>query len=139
MLMFAPPVLEDMHLARPALKAMHDRHPAGFTTLTWVLPGAGYSMDGESRRTAAKITSDFSPAFLAQATLIEGSGFQGATVRAIISGIDMMARSRAPRKVFGELPPSIVWALSHQPQRPGATETAASIQATLEATRKPLG
>lgn len=139
MLMFAPPVLEDMHLARPALKAMRDRHSAGFTTLTWVLPGAGYSMDGESRRAAATITNEFFPAFLGQATLIEGSGFQGATVRAIISGIDMMARSKAPRKVFAELRPCVEWSLARHPPRPGVTETAASIQATLEAIRKPLG
>jgi hypothetical protein len=109
MILFGPPKKADMLLARPALAAMAKRAPAGFPTLTWVLPEAGLSMENDARTAAAEVTNAFSKHILAQATLIELSGFQGATVRAIVAGLDMMSRSASPKKVFGELAPAIDW------------------------------
>jgi hypothetical protein len=139
MLMYAPPVLADMLVARPSLRSMFERHPAGFPTLTWVLPSAGYSMDGETRKAAATITGEYEAAILGQATLIEGSGFQAATVRAIVSGIDMMARAKAPKKVFGELRPCVGWCIPLLPESGGAAVTEPRITAALESVRKSLG
>ena len=138
MMLFAPPSADDMRAARPTLRAMSDRFPDGYPTLTWVLPGAGFSMDAEARKLAATITDEFSSAILAQATLVEGSGFQAAAVRAIISGIDMMARSKAPKKVFGELRPSLEWCL---PFCPAASPRApvAEVLSALAATRTTFG
>ncbi len=137
MMMHAPPVAADMLAARPSLLAMSERFPGGFPTLTWVMPGAGFSMDAEARKLASKITVEFNALILAQATLIEGTGFQAAAVRAIIAGIDMMTRSTAPKKTFDRLRPSVDWCLTLRP--PPADATAAAICAALEAARKPLG
>jgi hypothetical protein len=109
MILFGKPTKPDMLLARPALAAMAKRAPAGFPTLTWVLPEAGLSMENDARTAAAEVTNDYAKQIVAQATLIELSGFQGATVRAIIAGLDMMTRSSSPKKVFGELAPCIDW------------------------------
>jgi len=135
MILFAPPIADDMALSRLSLKATQEKHPAGFPTLTWVLPGAGYSMDAEARKAAAVVTQEFSSTIAGQATLIEGSGFQSAAVRAIISGIDMMARSRAPKKVFAELRPCADWCVARRPWQGEALATAAEITAALEAVR----
>src|SRR3954462_11191956 len=83
MVLHGKPSKADMLLARPALAAMSKRAPSGFPTITWILPEAGLSMDNDARTAAAEVTSEFSKAILAQATVIELAGFQGATVRAI--------------------------------------------------------
>lgn len=139
MVLFAPPVVADMLPARPSLKSMSQKYPEGFPTLTWVLPSAGFSMDGETRKVAAVITTEYASSIRAQATLVEGVGFQAATVRAIIGGIDMMTRSRAPKKVFGELRPSVDWCLSCCPPQGLAATTGAESSATLAALRQTFG
>lgn len=109
MVLFARPTKDDMLTARPALAAMARREPRGFPTLTWILPEAGLSMDNDARTAAAEVTSAFDKQILAQATLIEGTGFQVATVRAIVAGLDMMSRTACPKKVFSELGPAVDW------------------------------
>src|SRR4051812_46217715 len=98
MILHARPTTADMLLARPALKAMQARHPEGFATLTWILPSAGFSMDSEARTAATEITREYNGSIRAMATLIEGAGFQAAAVRAIVSGMDLVARAKAPKK-----------------------------------------
>lgn len=109
MVLHSPPVEADMLLARPSLSQMKKTDPSGFPTLTWILPSAGFSLDAASKDAAAKITSEFSTSILARATLIEGSGFQAATVRAIVTGIDLFSRTKSPAKVFSELEESVLW------------------------------
>ena len=75
---------------------MARREPKGFPTLTWVTLAAGLSMDADARKAAVEVTKQI----LAQATIIEGAGFQAATVRAIVTGLDAMSRSEAPKKTF---------------------------------------
>jgi hypothetical protein len=135
MVLFGPPSAADMLLARGTLKAMRERYEGGFPTLTWVLSEAGMSMDAEARKTAATVTREFEGVILAQAKLVEGSGFQVATVRAILSGLDMMVRSRAPRKVFAELRPAVEWAVGHR-SAPGPT--AAVLGTAIEEVRRTL-
>jgi hypothetical protein len=120
MTVIAEPTLVDMQGARPALGAMARRYPKGFPTLTWVLPQAGYRMESSARDEASSVTKSFSSSILAQATLIEGSGFQAATVRAIVSGLDLMTRSSCPKKTFSEVAPAVAWCLSHAAEGRGA-------------------
>jgi hypothetical protein len=119
MTVFAEPRLADMKAARPALAAMSRRCPQGFPTLTWILPQAGFRMDDAARDAAGEITRSFEGAIVAQATLIEGSGFQAAAVRAIVNGLDLVSRSRCKKKVFSELDEAVTWCLSES----GATAT----------------
>lgn len=137
MILFGKPTKADMLLARPALAAMSKREPAGFPTLTWILPEAGLSMDNDARTAAAEVTREYAKQILAQATLIELSGFQGATVRAIVAGLDMMSRSASPKKVFGELPPAIDWCARLAKDKT-VLDDVASIVATLQGTRAGL-
>ncbi len=113
MILFAEPTLQDMKAARPALQVMSRRHPGGFPTLTWVLPQAGYRMANDARHTAAEITKEYVKSIVAQATLIEGGGFQAATVRAIVAGLDFMAATRADKKVFSHLTAAVAWCQPH--------------------------
>lgn len=138
MTLFAPPVKADMMLARPALQKMASAQPGGFATLTWVLPEAGYRMDQDARQAASDVTKQFDGSIRVQATLIEGAGFQGAAVRAIIAGLDAVARSTSKKRVFSELGPAITWCLTEVPQRPSPsaselTHALAQLSASLRA------
>jgi hypothetical protein len=112
---------------------MAERSPKGFPTLTWILPSAGFTMDSDARHTAAEVTQAFDKEITAMATLIEGSGFQAAAVRAIISGLAVLERTQAPRKVFSELAPAVAWCGTFA----GAKEPEAIVQA-LSAMRAPF-
>ncbi len=118
MALFSTPSTADMLLARSALQKMADAHPGGFATLTWILPEAGYRMESEARQAASDVTKRFDRSIRAQATLIEGSGFQAAAVRAIIAGLDAMARTSSTKRTFSELAPAVAWCLAEVPQRP---------------------
>ncbi|MBN8610459.1 MAG: hypothetical protein J0L92_07745 [Deltaproteobacteria bacterium] len=137
MILFGRPTKPDMLLARPALAAMSKRAPRGFATLTWVLPEAGLSMDEDARKAAAGVTSEFGAAIRAQATLIELGGFQGATVRAIVAGLDMMSRSSCPKRTFGNLAPALEWCVTHR-EDPSVTPAVDAMCRTLEGVRASL-
>lgn len=116
MIVHGPPTKSSMLLARPSLEAMTQRLQR-FATLTWILPSAGFRMDYEARTAAADVTRAFEPSILAQATLVEGEGFQTATVRAILTGLDAMSGSAKPKRVFSTLSEAVAWSTS----RPGVT------------------
>lgn len=109
MVLTAPPNLDDMLAARPTLDAMRAHAPDGFVTLTWVTAAAGFSMETEARQAASDITRACNDVIRAQATLIEAGGFPGAAVRMIISGMDLVASTKAPKKVFATLAETIRW------------------------------
>lgn len=138
MTLFGTPTKDSMLLARPTLTTMKERHPSGFCTLTWILPEAGYRMDADARQAAADVTRPFNPCFAGQATLIEGSGFGGAAVRAIISTLDVMAGGTYPKKVFSDLASSVEWCGSLRSA--GSRNPASTTQsvATLRALRESL-
>ena len=138
MTLFAKPTAADMNLARAALKSTLVRHPDGFPTLTWILPEAGFSMDADARQAAATVTREFNASILAMATLIEGEGFQAATVRAIIAGLDLMARASAPKKTFADLRAAVVWSVSLRPRRDRDAGEVDGIVESLAAMRREL-
>lgn len=134
MTLFAEPKLLDMKAARSALATMARRCPRGFPTLTWILPQAGFRMDNDARDTAGEITRSFESSILAQATLIEGSGFQAAAVRAIVNGLDHMSRSRCKKKVFSDLGVAVTWCLAES-GAPATRSASDEIRASLLAVR----
>ena len=138
MTLFGKPSAAEMLLARPALKAMLEKHPIGFPTLTWVAPQAGYSMEADARHAAADVTKEFNASILAMATLIEGQGFQAAAVRAIVAGLDLMARASAPKKVFADLPATVAWCASMRPPKQGNASAPGEIVTALADIRKSL-
>lgn len=120
MALFAPPTKPDMLMAGPTLTAMRRRVGAPFPTLTWVLEEAGYRMDADARKAATDVTTEHASSLAAQATLVEGAGFQAAAVRAIISGLDAISRTSGKKAVFSQLGPAVAWCLDfrHDPHAP---------------------
>lgn len=119
MIVFAPPTKADLLLSRASLATMTRAYPRGFPTLTWVLPEAGVRMDGPTRRVAADVTREFDQRILAQATLVEGRGFQVAAVRAIVGSIDLLTRHKSPKRVFSDTSLAVAWCLERR--APGAS------------------
>lgn len=115
MILVGKPTAPDMLLARPALTSMARREPKGFPTLTWVTLSAGLAMEADARKAAADVTDQFAKSITAQATIVEGAGFQAATVRAILTGLDAMSRSTAPKKTFGDALAAVEWCLDKRP------------------------
>ena len=116
---------------------MARREPKGFPTLTWVTLAAGLSMDADARKAAADVTNDFTKQILAQATIIEGAGFQAATVRAIVTGLDAMSRSEAPKKTFAGAGAAIDRCAVRRPAG-GDTTPAADLVGPVTLARAPL-
>jgi hypothetical protein len=133
MVLFAPPTKADMLLAGPSLVTMRRRTVHPFPTLTWVLAEAGYRMEADARKAASDVTTEHAASLSAQATLIEGAGFQAAAVRAIIAGLDAVSRTSGKKGVFSQLGPSIAWCLDfrHDPHAPADEE--AIVEALEEA------
>jgi hypothetical protein len=117
---------------------MLQRHPDGFPTLTWVLPSAGFSMDADARNAATDVTKEYDDSILAMATLIEGTGFQAAAVRAIVSGMDLVARAKAPKKTFAEVAPTVDWCVTLRPVRDRDAGASKEITAVLAEVRRVL-
>lgn len=136
MVVYAPPLKADMLLARGTLATMVNKVSHPFPTLTWCLTEAGYRMDEGARTAATDVTREFAASFNAQATLIEGEGFQGAAVRAIISGLDAISRTASKKKVFGELPPAVQWVLECRQGGLGQSDAAAITRSIHQARRK---
>lgn len=134
MCVFATPIKVDMLLARSALEAMVKLRPAGFPTLTWVMPEAGFRMDHDARTAASEVTKAFDRSILAQATLIDGSGFQAATVRAIIAGLEVVSRSTGVTKVFADLPTTVAWCAARRGE-PVSSAPVSELVRAIAATR----
>jgi hypothetical protein len=132
MILHRPPTVDDMLAAAPTLRTMTELAPKGFGTLTWILPEAGFSMDGPARTAAADITRAHDKVILAQATVVEGQGFQVASVRMIIAGLDLLSRASAPTRVFARLDEAVAWVA---PFSPGTPPAVADVVIALEGLR----
>jgi hypothetical protein len=135
MTLHAKPSRADMELARPSLQKMRERHRDGFPTLTWVLPSAGLSMDSDARDAAAKVTREYDASISSMATVVEGEGFGVAAVRAIVAGIDLLSRSRAPKRTFADLAQAVAWCCELRPTRDRGAGAVDRVVAAIAAMR----
>lgn len=136
MILHRPPTAQDMRGARAALEAMTASHPKGFASLTWVLESAGFSMGADARAAATEVTRAFAHVNVAEATVIEGSGFFAAAVRAVITGLHAMARTNSVKGTFGDLREAAAWCVERRPTPQGPSANA--ITAALLAARAQL-
>lgn len=134
MVLFGPPDPTRMRRAAPTLTEMSRRYREGFVNITVITQSAGLSMDAESRQIAADLTAQFHSEMKADCTVVDGDGFWPATVRAIVSAIQILSRTRHPRAAFRTIPEAIDWALQHVPastrarfDRKSATEAADAV------------
>lgn len=116
MLLFGPPDPTRMRRAAPTLTEMARRYHDGFANITVITPSAGLSMDPESRQIAADLTVQFQKEMKADCTVVDGDGFWPATVRAIVSAIQILSKTRHPRAAFRTITEGIDWSLQHVPE-----------------------
>jgi hypothetical protein len=64
---------------------------------------------------------------LAAAQVVEGTGFRGATMRSVLSLLQLAARPRYPMKIFGEVIPASTWLTTELKQTAGDAPKAASL------------
>lgn len=137
MIVYAPPIKVDMLLARGTLAAMTKKVPHAFPTITWCLTSAGYRMDADARVAATDVTREFAASIYAQATLVEGEGFQVAAVRAIIAGMDAISRTASKKRVFGDVASAVQWSLEMRKGGLGQSD-AVDVTRRIEAARQNL-
>jgi hypothetical protein len=123
--------LERIERSRAAFADLRARYPKGFGVMTIVREDAPVSMPSAARERSNAITAEFRANFVALSTVIEGSGFRSATLRSIISGIQLFARVSCPAKVFADAENAAAWmgplcAPKGAPYRTG--ELAAAVQ-----------
>lgn len=138
MVMFAPPDARRMLRAGPTLVEMAKRYPTGFCNVTWIHAAAGFSMDGDTRAAVTDVTTKHLSSIRAVCTVIEGEGFRVATVRAIVSGLQVLSRMSCPRQVFDQLDQAVRWSLEHSTpevrrgfDRPAVERSLAELRAAL--------
>lgn len=94
----------DRAFLRAALAGHHDAlrfEPKGYGVITLVEPSARIP-DAEIRDEASKLRGETQHMLRVQSVLIGGSGFFASTMRAVITGIVTLARSRVPLKMVGD-------------------------------------
>lgn len=93
----------DLAFLRACLAAHHavvERSPGGYGVITSVAPTARIP-GGDVRAEAGRLREKTQHLLKAQSVLIGGEGFFAGTMRAVITGIVTMAKSRVPLKMVG--------------------------------------
>jgi hypothetical protein len=120
----------DYDVLRDMLAAQSAKHTHGLGCLTVIPPDAKPPSD-EARKA---LNANLEIANLrCICWLVEGSGFQGAMVRAVLSGLRFFVRCSYPRSIVTGLEEGIAWILPHLENGPARTgrlsEAAAAIRA----------
>lgn len=69
-------------------------------------------LNGAERAEATAIARELAPRTVAQAFVIEGSGFRAATTRMVISSVTTLSRPGYPHKTFAEVRTGAGWLAS---------------------------
>jgi hypothetical protein len=65
--------------------------------------------DAATRAALAGLMKRFEPNIAALAQVVVGSGFGAAAVRAVLAGMNLVARAAYPTEVFAEIQPALQW------------------------------
>ncbi len=95
-----------MRTMRERTYAMNDLYPDGFATLT-VVGGSVMKLDPETRKESELISKAQLAGQRGSAIVIEGKGFVGAAIRALIAGI--LAFSPTRNKIFESTESAVAW------------------------------
>lgn len=111
----APPDVNDIVRLEAALEAGIKQH--GKVSMLMVIDSENPKVDAEPRARIAQMLKKIDAGLLGTATVILMPGIQGTIVRTFVSGINALARARAPSKVFATPAQSKDWlcALAGQP------------------------
>jgi hypothetical protein len=84
------------------------RFPEGISVIVIIESLVGLPGD-EARRANASLIKRYEHVLRSQALVVESSGFRSAALRAFLSGVTLMTRSRAPTRVFPYAAEAIRW------------------------------
>jgi hypothetical protein len=100
----------DYDMLRDILARLGKEYPSGLGCLTVIPPDAKPPSD-EARKA---LSANLEVANLrCICWLVEGSGFQGAMVRAVLTGLRFFVRAQYPRSIVTSLEEGIAWMLPH--------------------------
>jgi hypothetical protein len=100
----------DYDMLRDLLVRLGKEYPAGLGCLTVIPPDA--KPPSEEARKALNANLEVAR-LRCICWLVEGSGFQGAMVRAVLTGLRFFVRAQYPRSIVTSLGEAIAWMLPH--------------------------
>jgi hypothetical protein len=100
----------DYDMLRDLLARLGKEYPSGLGCLTVIPPDA--KPPSEDARKALNANLEIAN-LRCICWLVEGSGFQGAMVRAVLTGLRFFVRAQYPRSIVTGLEEAILWMLPH--------------------------
>jgi hypothetical protein len=100
----------DYDLLRDLLARLGKEYPCGLGCLTVIPPDAKPPSEDARKALNAGLES---ANLRCICWLVEGSGFQGAMVRAVLTGLRFFVRAQYPRSIVTSLEEAILWMLPH--------------------------
>lgn len=73
--------------------------------------------ESEARDAVAEFLNGISETCVVSSVIFEGGGFRSAAVRAVVTGLTMLARQAYPHRVFGSVPEAAPWYVQHAPTK----------------------
>ena len=102
----------DYKPACAAIVAQSGRFPSGIGCLT-IIPEDAVRPSDEGRRTINDAIASVEQNLRCMCWLVEGTGFQAATARAILTGIRLFGRQKYATNVVTSLQQGLAWVLPH--------------------------
>jgi hypothetical protein len=122
----------DYEVLREMILRQSAKHTQGLGCLTVIPPDAKPPSDEARKALSANLE-------LANLRcicwLVEGSGFQGAMVRAVLSGLRFFVRCNYPRKIVTNLEEGIAWLIPHLENGLARTDRLVAAAAAIRAQR----
>ncbi len=124
--------------ARHLATAFHDfAEPGQKYGLVTIIEADAPLPDSDARDAVAEFLNGISEKCVVSAVIFEGGGFRSAAVRAVVTGLTMLARQAYPHRVFGSVEEAAPWYVQHAPSewRMGQdrfTHTVGEIRALIE-------
>jgi hypothetical protein len=97
----APMTVALLRALRQEVARLHQQYGGERASITIIESGAMVSPDDTVRTEAAALQRDFSSAL--DATVLEGSGFRAAAVRAVMSGLLLLSGRSSMRRTYASL------------------------------------
>lgn len=92
------------------IPALLEESPGGrYCSITIIEPSISMRFEDDARELSAKLQKRWGDHMLAQAYLVEGTGFLPAAVRGATAGLHLMTRSPYPLKVFRDVEELAEW------------------------------
>lgn len=123
--------LDDMARIEAAGELWHRKNPGRVAEMVVIFPSEA-RLSGEERVRMARIIKRWESVRTASATVVLASGLLGAVHRSLLTGLQLVAPSPHPTKVFGVLADAVTWMTPHVQALCGADATRDDLLAAIE-------